>query len=159
MSPVVRVLLVPALLACACRREPHDVASAAPPAPPSTSGARLVPEPEPDRARELALWVDEAPGDAACWLARQPAAPVLDGALAALATHPDVLVPRPAFAADQAARIADADLRLAAVAEVLSTWARIDVDAARARLVRLDRIADLERAHLHELLADAVAAR
>lgn len=106
---------------------------------------------------ELVRWVDAAPADASLWLSRQAPAPALDSALAALATHPEVLVPRPAFAADQAGRIADAGLRLAALSEVLSTWARFDPDAARLRLAKLDRIDDLERSHLQELLADASA--
>lgn len=145
-----------AVLGLACARRQTNRAAMAPVLPSVPSSAAIVP-PALDRSAELARWIEEAPAAAARWFAGQPADAALDATRASLATHPDVLVTSPAFAAEQAARIADADLRLAAFAEVISTWARIDADAARARLACMECLDDLERTHLHELLADAAA--
>lgn len=146
--------------ACACRHpdaERPPRAGGVNAAPASTASTKAVPAAAAAPAVDLTRWIEDAPEEAAVWIARQPSGPGLDARLAAVSTHPDILVSSPAFAADQAARIVDADLRRATLAEVVSTWGRIDVAAARERVMRLDRIDDIERSHLHELLADIAA--
>jgi hypothetical protein len=143
--------------ACAARRPASTAAGAAREPVSAPPVAAVVEAAKEARAAELVRWVEDAPAEAGRWLARQPAEPAFDAALCSLATHPEVVVPHPEFAVAQAARIIDDGLRLAVLAEVVSTWARIDADTARARVARLERIDGLERAHLNELLADAAA--
>lgn len=95
-----------------------------------------------------------APEATVDWLLSQPDSPRLDAALAESVLRPEILVSYPAFAAAQAARISAPDLRRATLAEVYSTWMKIEPRAARRSLVIASVLPPIERAHLHELLAE-----